>query len=173
MRELMQALFERYQRDVYLCLFSLCHDAALAEELTADTFLAVVQSLHRFRGDSDEKTWLFSVARHRWYHYLRKKKQEPTDVLAAEYGTLHLTVESEETTAEMAAQSLLAIRQIMERGGLPFCSVEFWINSPEEDESGMPKSTFHILNFGWDEIQEEGLVERAAAAAEATEAYYR
>ena len=56
---------------------------------------------------------------------------------------------------------------------VPFCSVELWINSPEEDESGMPKSAFRILNFVWDEIQEEGLAERAAAAAEATEAYYR
>lgn len=78
MKELAQALFEQHQRDVYLYLFSLCHDADLAEELTAETFLAVMQSLHRFRGDSDEKTWLFSIARHHWYTYLRKKKSEPT-----------------------------------------------------------------------------------------------
>ena len=77
MRKLLQELFARYQRDVYLYLFSLCRDAALAEELTADTFLEVVKSFCRFRGESDEKTWLFSIARHRWYTYLRQKKKQP------------------------------------------------------------------------------------------------
>lgn len=85
MKALLDELFERYQKDVYVYLFSLCRDPSLAEELTADTFLAVVQSLPRFRGDSDEKTWLFSVARHRWYNYLRKKKKQPQAELFAEF----------------------------------------------------------------------------------------
>ena len=84
MKKLLQELFALYQRDVYLYLYSLCHDASLAEELTADTFLEVVKSFHRFRGDSDEKTWLFSIARHRWYTYLRRKKNQPTAELPVE-----------------------------------------------------------------------------------------
>lgn len=75
MEKLLSELFSRYQRDVFAYLFSLCRSADLAEELTADTFFEAVKSLHRFRGDADEKTWLFAVARHRWYHYLQKHRQ--------------------------------------------------------------------------------------------------
>lgn len=75
MEKLLHELFSCYQREVFAYLFSLCHNADLAEELTADTFLEAVKSLCRFRGDSDEKTWLFSVARHRWYHYLQKHRR--------------------------------------------------------------------------------------------------
>ena len=78
MKKLIQELFELYQKDVYLYLFSLCHDASLAEELTADTFLEAVKSLHRFREECDEKTWLFSIARHRWLAHLRRQKKQPT-----------------------------------------------------------------------------------------------
>lgn len=74
MKKLLEELFRSYYRDVYGYLYSLCHDASLAEDLTSEVFLEVVRSIGRFRGESDVKTWLFSIARHRWYHYLRGKK---------------------------------------------------------------------------------------------------
>lgn len=104
MKELLNLLFEQYQGDVYLYLFSLCHDAALAEDLTAETFLQVVQSLHRFRGDSDEKTWLFSIARHCWYSYLRKKKTQPPTELLDELLENHSLSPEQQVCVQDAAQ---------------------------------------------------------------------
>ena len=77
MDDLLHPIFDRCHRDVYLYLYSLSRDAALAEDLTSEVFLEVVRSIHRFRGDANVKTWLFSIARHRWTAYLRKKKQQP------------------------------------------------------------------------------------------------
>lgn len=77
MKELVRELFDLYHRDVYLYLYSLSRDAALSEDLTSEVFLEVVQSIHRFRGDSDVKTWLFAIARHKWFAHLRKKKAQP------------------------------------------------------------------------------------------------
>ncbi len=57
MEELLQELFARYQRDVYRYLYHLSRDAALSEELTAETFLEVVQSIHRFRSSSPTPLW--------------------------------------------------------------------------------------------------------------------
>lgn len=68
-------LFSAYYKDVYRYLFSLCRDASLSEDLTGDVFLEVVKSIGSFRAESDVKTWLFSIARHRWYKYLHKKKR--------------------------------------------------------------------------------------------------
>lgn len=67
-------LYEQYKQDVFLYLVSITHDRALSEDLVSETFLAAIKSLGNFKGNSDIKTWLFSIARHKWYEYLRKEK---------------------------------------------------------------------------------------------------
>lgn len=76
MKKLFIELFEHYYKDIYRYLYSLCHDASLSEDLTSEVFLEVVKSIATFRGESDIKTWLFSIARHKWYAYLRKKSSQ-------------------------------------------------------------------------------------------------
>ena len=61
----------------------------------------------------------------------------------------------------------------MENANLPFKSVELWILSEETDEYDRAKERIHILNFGWDEIYEDGLADRVQEAIDATEAYYK
>ena len=76
MRRLLEELFSKYYKDVYTYLYSLSRDASLSEDLTSEVFLKVVKSIGTFRGEADIKTWLFSIARHEWYDYLRKKNKE-------------------------------------------------------------------------------------------------
>ena len=76
MAELMHEFFVLYYKDVYGYLYGLCRDSLLAEDLASETFLEAVKSVSRFRGEADAKTWLFSIARNRWYAYLRKKKRQ-------------------------------------------------------------------------------------------------
>ena len=77
MQQILKMLFEEYYRELYRYLLGLCHDPSLAEELVSETFLEAVKSIVSFRGQSDVKTWLFSIGRHRWFAYLRKKKRQP------------------------------------------------------------------------------------------------
>ncbi len=77
MKELLAELFSRYYKDVYTYFYGLCYDASLSEDLTSEVFLEVVRSIVTFRGESDIKTWLFAIARHRWYAYLRGKSRQP------------------------------------------------------------------------------------------------
>lgn len=72
MKELIQELFNQYYKDIY----SLCRDTSVSEEITSEVFAEVVKSIATFRGESDIKTWLFSIARHKWYTYLRKKSNQ-------------------------------------------------------------------------------------------------
>ena len=76
MSGLLAELFETYYLDVYTYLYSLCHDASLSEDLASEVFLEVVKSISTFRGESDVKTWLFSIARHRWFAYLKRKNRQ-------------------------------------------------------------------------------------------------
>ena len=89
MRALLAELFETYYKDVYTYLYSLCHDASLSEDLASDVFLEVVKSISTFRGQSDIKTWLFSIARHKWFAYLKKKNRQP------ETESIHLLYDTE------------------------------------------------------------------------------
>lgn len=72
--------FEEVYRD-YFCavehyLLALCKDPALAEELAAETFFKVLQSLDRFRGQCDIRTWLFAVAKNCYFSHLRKADRQ-------------------------------------------------------------------------------------------------
>lgn len=76
MRRLLEELFRTYHNDVYRYLYSLSHEPSLSEDLASEVFLKVVKSIGTFRGEADIKTWLFSIARHEWYDYLRKKNRQ-------------------------------------------------------------------------------------------------
>lgn len=77
MQKFLKELFSAYYRDVYLYLYSLCRDGDLADDLAGETFLEAVRSIAGFKEQSDPKTWLFSIARHRWFHWLRTQKRHP------------------------------------------------------------------------------------------------
>ncbi|MBP0969493.1 MAG: RNA polymerase sigma factor [Oscillospiraceae bacterium] len=75
MQKLLSELFRLYYRDVYSYLYSMSRDASLSEDLASEVFLEAVKSVSSFRGDSSVKTWLFSIARHRWSAWLRKRSR--------------------------------------------------------------------------------------------------
>ncbi|MEW1689320.1 sigma-70 family RNA polymerase sigma factor [Streptomyces sp. NPDC091265] len=51
------------QLDVRRFVTYLAQDAQAADDLTQDTFLRALSSLHRFEGRSSARTWLLSIAR--------------------------------------------------------------------------------------------------------------
>ena len=108
MKQLLAELFEKYYIDVYTYLYSMCHDASLSEDLASDVFLEVVKSISSFRGQSDIKTWLFSIARHRWFAYLKKKnRQVQTESIHDLYDTVELgTTDSINEIAELMQELL-------------------------------------------------------------------
>ena len=108
MKQLLAELFEKYYIDVYTYLYSMCHDASLSEDLASDVFLEVVKSISSFRGQSNIKTWLFSIARHRWFAYLKKKnRQVQTESIHDLYDTVELgTTDSVNEIAELIQELL-------------------------------------------------------------------
>lgn len=76
------AAFERLvaerTSDVYALLYRLTSDAEEARDLTQETFLRAFQSIDRFRGDADLKTWIYRIAinqaRNRWRWWRRRRR---------------------------------------------------------------------------------------------------
>lgn len=72
----MQQIYREYAKTVYKYLLSLCHNEDLAEELTQETFYQAVRSIGRYDGSCKISVWLCQIAKHLWYHHLRKAKRE-------------------------------------------------------------------------------------------------
>ena len=75
--------------DVYALLYRLTEDPEEARDLTQETFLRAFQSISRFRGDADLKTWLYRIAinqaRNRW-RWWRRRRRDVTVSLDAQDG---------------------------------------------------------------------------------------
>ncbi|KIL51574.1 hypothetical protein KP77_10860 [Jeotgalibacillus alimentarius] len=65
-------LYQKYKTPIYRYLFYMTHDTYIAEELTQETFLQAFTSVHRFKGKSKVSTWLYQIAKHTYYNYLKK-----------------------------------------------------------------------------------------------------
>lgn len=82
-------LIERYSGDIYALLYRITENAEEASDLTQDTFIRVFRSIGSFRGDSELKTWLFSIAinesrnRFRWW---KRRRRDVTISLDATIG---------------------------------------------------------------------------------------
>ncbi len=72
-------LYKTYKNDVYSYLISFTKNKTLSEDLTSDVFLTAILSLPKFKGNSTIKTWLFGIARNKWYEQLKKKQKDITD----------------------------------------------------------------------------------------------
>ncbi|MEG0912336.1 MAG: RNA polymerase sigma factor [Oscillospiraceae bacterium] len=92
-----RSLYEKYKRDVYTYLFGLTHNQADAEDLTSEVFVSAIKSLPNFQGKSEIKTWLFSIARYKWYETVRRDKKD-----AAMYEGLQCYMQNDTCSAENA-----------------------------------------------------------------------
>jgi RNA polymerase sigma-70 factor (ECF subfamily) len=74
----MEEFYNLYRSRLYtLILEQVDRDQALAEDLVQETFLAALDSLDKFRGDSQLYTWLRSIALHKINDFYRRQAREP------------------------------------------------------------------------------------------------
>lgn len=72
----MEEIYQQHAQTVYRFLLAQCHNEALAEELTQETFYQAVRSIQRFDGSCKISVWLCQIAKHLWYQHLRRHKRE-------------------------------------------------------------------------------------------------
>ena len=77
-----EALYRRYVTPIYRYCYARTDSVADAEDLTAQTFMAVVESLDRRRGGANFPAWLFGIARHKCADYHRAAYAAPQQPLA-------------------------------------------------------------------------------------------
>lgn len=73
-KDILKQLYQKYRKELYLYLYSLCKNESLAEDLLQETFLKALLSL------PDEHTnmraWLYLVARNLFFNYYHREKEK-------------------------------------------------------------------------------------------------
>jgi RNA polymerase sigma-70 factor (ECF subfamily) len=83
-KHLFHDLIRPCERPIYFLLMSLLRNEAEAEDAAQETAIKVFQNLKNFRGDSQFRTWVLSIARNEGLGRLRKAGTRREDSLDAE-----------------------------------------------------------------------------------------
>lgn len=82
-KHLFHELIRPCERSIYFMLFGLLRNEAEAEDAAQETAIKVYRNLHNFRGDSQFRTWVLSIARNEGLGRLRKDESRREDSLEA------------------------------------------------------------------------------------------
>ena len=89
-------LLRRYQRPVFSLIYRMVRDRELAEDLSQETFVKVLNALERYRPEYKFSSWVFKIANNAAIDHLRRKE---LDTLSLEGGPDATTPERVEATA--------------------------------------------------------------------------
>jgi RNA polymerase sigma-70 factor (ECF subfamily) len=95
-------LYRRHVTPVYRYCYARTNNVADAEDLTAQTFLAALESIGRFRGKSHFPAWLFGIARNKCADYYRKTYAQPSEPIDEDADPVDPTSEDPEEHAFLA-----------------------------------------------------------------------
>jgi RNA polymerase sigma-70 factor, ECF subfamily len=109
--------------EIFGLLFRLTENSEEARDLTQETFLRAYQSIDRFRGEADLRTWIYRIAinqaRNRW-RWWRRRRRDTTISLDATQGestqTLMATLAESGNNPEQ--QTLAHEREVVLRSAL-------------------------------------------------------
>ena len=124
-KQLFHDLIRPCERSIYFLLFTLLRNQAEAEDAAQETTIKVFRNLHLFRGESQFRTWVLSIARNEGLGRIRKAAsrredslEELTEGQSGDFTPAVLTSWSEIPAAALERKELGAIlRRAVE--GLP------------------------------------------------------
>jgi RNA polymerase sigma-70 factor (ECF subfamily) len=73
-RQALAELIDRYQRPLRYFIARLVGNSDLADELSQETWLAVLGKMHTLRNATTFRVWLYRIARNKVYQELRRRK---------------------------------------------------------------------------------------------------
>jgi len=113
--------------EIYGLLFRLTENGEEARDLTQETFLRAFQSIGRFRGEADLRTWIYRIAinqarnRWRWWRRRRRDNTVSLDAVQSQSGQTFMATLAEASgnpeQQTLAHERELALRLALKRVG--------------------------------------------------------
>ena len=91
--------------------------------------------------------------------------------LGRQAGHLVIYVDGETVTMEAAAEIMMGIRAQFDDADIPFAAMDFTLQYPKPEEGKRPEGEVSVANFPYDEIYEDGMIDRVIAADNALKEY--
>lgn len=80
--QIIGAVFDRYFPDVYRFVYYKLNDEQVAEDISSDVFVRLLEAIEKHRGPKDNiKGWLLATASHAIADHLRQAYRRPTEAL--------------------------------------------------------------------------------------------
>lgn len=73
---MLEALYQRYYKELYIFVFSLCGSESVTDDILQDTFLKALLILKD--SHTNMRAWLYMVARNLYYNYYNRQKKQMT-----------------------------------------------------------------------------------------------
>ena len=99
---LLQQVYQKYSKEIYAYLYTLCKNHSLTEDLLQETFLKAILSLPNTH--KNVRAWLYMVARNLYFNYAKRAAKEAEDSLN--------TIEENSPPPEQAVISKLMNRDL-------------------------------------------------------------
>lgn len=107
-----------------------------------------------------------------WYEdFILDHIYDPKE-MGMQAGCLTVYVDSNVITFEEAARIMLFIRTEFDSAVIPFRTIDFMLQYPLPEEGSRPDDHIWVEAFPYEDIYEEGLIDRIKTAHEALETYY-
>lgn len=68
-------IYDRFFKDVYLFVFAMSGNPAMAEDITQETFFKALKEIDNFKGDCSVKSWLCQIAKNSYIDDVRHKRR--------------------------------------------------------------------------------------------------
>ena len=144
-------LYLLYVQPVFRYLYSRIRNTPDAEDATAQTFLAALEQIQKYKHDGYFKSWLFSIARNKAMDYFRKQRKEAslneTEFISTDANLLTQVIKTERITALSGLigklpedeQELIRLRYV---GELSFAEIGHLFGQKEDT---VKKSLYRLL----------------------------
>jgi RNA polymerase sigma-70 factor, ECF subfamily len=109
-------LVRRYERPVFSIVYRMVRDRELAEDLTQDTFIKVLNALDRYNPNYKFSSWIFKIANNATIDHLRKKELNTLSLEGSPQATTQNQIDATVIQIQSSAESPLEELQARELG---------------------------------------------------------
>lgn len=106
-------LIRRYERPVFSLVFRMVRDRELAEDLTQDTFIKVLNHIDKYRAEFKFSSWLFKIANNVAIDHLRRRQLDTVSMEGSPHATSAAIAEA--TSIELASSAESPLQEIEAR----------------------------------------------------------
>lgn len=80
-KDSLQKLYNHFFNQIYYYIYSRINSLHDTQEITSDVFLSLVEGIHKFKGQSSFKNYIFGIAKNKIRDYIRNKYKSADYIL--------------------------------------------------------------------------------------------